>query len=552
MKTTADCKLEWLCSFRAGYVLIGALGLIHTWAGRHYMNPDGVSYLDIGDAYFRGDWALAINSYWSPLYSWLMGAALAIFQPSAFWEFAFVHLVNFAIFLGALACFEFFLRALTDWSEKAAGQSGRQTLPKWPLRVLGYSLFTWSSLDLITIQTVTPDMLVAGFAYLAAGLVLRSRCAPAKWTNVVALGVVLGVGYMAKTAMLPVALVFVAVVAMGENPARLKLLRGLVALMSLAVVAAPWVTVLSLTKGRLTVGDAGKLNYCWFVDSKADYLKNPPRRLLEDPPIIEFGTTVGGSNPRTYDPSYWWEGLRPSFNLRKQLNVIGRSALECYKLFVEQMGVLLVGAVIMWITIRRQTAALRLAIFGQAGVLIPALAAIVVYGLVQFETRYVGAYVVLIWMSLFGSLWVAGAAARRRLFEVVVLGMVMGMAMMIAVSAFRAVGRERRLAEHPQWQVANELRALGVCEGDEVGYIGEDDAGPWVRLARVRIVAEMKPQNERWMFDESLRSKVRQAFQDSGAKVIVAHKDCSRFPEGGWRRLGSADYFAFLVPQQRR
>jgi hypothetical protein len=31
------------------------------------MNPaDGISYLDIGDAYWRGDWHMAINAFWSP------------------------------------------------------------------------------------------------------------------------------------------------------------------------------------------------------------------------------------------------------------------------------------------------------------------------------------------------------------------------------------------------------------------------------------------------------------------------------------------------------
>ena len=34
------------------------------------MISDGVSYLDIGDAYFRGDWKAAVNAYWSPVYSW--------------------------------------------------------------------------------------------------------------------------------------------------------------------------------------------------------------------------------------------------------------------------------------------------------------------------------------------------------------------------------------------------------------------------------------------------------------------------------------------------
>ena len=39
------------------------LGALHTYAAAtsYSMNADGISYLDIGDAYFRGDWETAIN-----------------------------------------------------------------------------------------------------------------------------------------------------------------------------------------------------------------------------------------------------------------------------------------------------------------------------------------------------------------------------------------------------------------------------------------------------------------------------------------------------------
>ena len=43
-----------------------ALGLLHAWMGRYSMNPDGMSYLDVGDSFFRRDWANAVNAWWSP------------------------------------------------------------------------------------------------------------------------------------------------------------------------------------------------------------------------------------------------------------------------------------------------------------------------------------------------------------------------------------------------------------------------------------------------------------------------------------------------------
>ena len=37
-------------------------GAVDGWATRYNMNLDGISYLDMGDAYLRGDWNMAINA----------------------------------------------------------------------------------------------------------------------------------------------------------------------------------------------------------------------------------------------------------------------------------------------------------------------------------------------------------------------------------------------------------------------------------------------------------------------------------------------------------
>ena len=86
-----------------------ALGLLHAYAAiqKQSMNADGIAYLDIGDAYFRADWVNAINPVWSPLYSWIIGLVNFIFRPAMQWEIPTVHIVNFIIYLFALASFEF-------------------------------------------------------------------------------------------------------------------------------------------------------------------------------------------------------------------------------------------------------------------------------------------------------------------------------------------------------------------------------------------------------------------------------------------------------------
>src|SRR2546427_3832923 len=84
-----------------------ALGMLHAWAACHHstIDADMISYLDIADAYSRGDWSKAINAYWSPLYSWILGVVMSVLRPSPYWELPVVQLVNFGIYLFALICF---------------------------------------------------------------------------------------------------------------------------------------------------------------------------------------------------------------------------------------------------------------------------------------------------------------------------------------------------------------------------------------------------------------------------------------------------------------
>ncbi len=147
------------------------------------MNPDGVSYLDMGDALVRRDWAHAVNGYWSPLYGWMLGLVVGEIRPSPRWEFPLVHAVNFAIFLVALLCFRFFLHEVIRFiHERAAldegNSDGRVALPEWALLLLGYSIFLWASLELVSLYDVSPDQAVLACVCLEAGMLLRLRRHP--------------------------------------------------------------------------------------------------------------------------------------------------------------------------------------------------------------------------------------------------------------------------------------------------------------------------------------------------------------------------------------
>jgi hypothetical protein len=55
------------------WLLAILLGLLCTWRAFYdLIDPDSISYLEMGEAFLRRDWQMAINAYWSPLYPWLL------------------------------------------------------------------------------------------------------------------------------------------------------------------------------------------------------------------------------------------------------------------------------------------------------------------------------------------------------------------------------------------------------------------------------------------------------------------------------------------------
>ena len=244
-------KIRW--GFRC---TIAACALIECWIVRYSMNPDGVSYPDMGDLYWRGDWGAALNSYWSPLYSWLTGLVLKLAKPSMRWEYPGVHLLNFAIFLVMLCAFEFFWRELLA-TRSGDAWTGKSRLYAW---VMGYLLFACVHLGVGELASVNPDLIVAALVYLVFGLLLRFSAGRMRASSAAMLGVALGIGYLAKAAMLPFGIIVAAVLIALCWKRRAGLRLAALTIACFLALSAPFITALSCQSHRLNDGDAGKLN----------------------------------------------------------------------------------------------------------------------------------------------------------------------------------------------------------------------------------------------------------------------------------------------------
>jgi hypothetical protein len=433
---TASCK--WLRI--AFWCAATALGAADAWATRFTMNPDGISYLDIGDAYWRGDFHNAINAYWSPLYSWILGFFLKVLKPSAYWEFPVVHLVNFLVYVAALGCFEFFLCEFIRSREhtESSVEPSEIGLPVWAWLVLGYTLFISTSLTLITLRLVTPDMCVAAFVYLASGLILRIRRGSASRDTFLLLGAVLGLGYLTKAAMFPLGFVFLATPIFScKNVSGLARQVGSSLLVFLAF-SGPFIVAISHAKGRATFGESAKVNYevsvqgveMFFPNNRT--LMNPVRRVLETPVIYEFRKPIGGTYPLWYDPSYWHEGIKAHFNLREEVRALERAFVVYLFLGIFWQLNLSTSLVVLYLTAAHPSCCLKSAARSWP-LLVPVLSGLGLYSLVVVEYRYVAPFVCILWLVAFAGVRLPASIGMARLVGGAVIAIAGTTAVLLAV-----------------------------------------------------------------------------------------------------------------------
>jgi hypothetical protein len=564
-------------------VVIVATGLIRLWVGRYSMDPDGICYLDLGDAFFHRKWFDAVNGYWSPLYSWLLGAAMFVVKPSRQWEFPLVHVVNLVVYLAALAGFEFFLRSLLTQgvapravSNETAGTS-TPALSRVSVLALAYSLFLWTSLELISIWGVSPDLCVAGFVYVIAGLLLRIR-AKSSLLLFLVLGVVLGLAYLTKAVMFPLGFAFIGI-GFFCVPREKRLGYLLVTTLAFLAVSAPWLVALSRAKGRFDFGDSGHLNYSTLVSPGGRNLNwqgEPPgsgvpvhttRQIHKNPPVFEFATPVGGTYPPSYDPSYWGEGRKVTIDVRAQLRAIKEHVLAYAGMLLrDQPGLL---AVTLALTLAGGVAT-RKAILANWPLFLMCFTAGGLYMLVHVETRFVGAYVSVFWLAILAGLRFDSAGntsvkagfgrttsdqrsfeSRSTLVEYLALAVVMTILLSVADGTVRAVRAGGPYSARDQIAVADGLNQDGLRAGDRIAVVGDGNWFYWPRLGKFKIVSAIVGPDAPAFWNETQEQKddIYHLFAGASAKVVVTAGPLPAESGSGWRRIGTTAYYAHSLSQ---
>jgi hypothetical protein len=540
------------------FVLI--FGLARAWVERFSLDADGISYLDLSDAFTRRDWHNFLNAYWSPLYPILLGISRLVLPTSKRWELPSAHLLNFAIYAAALGCFEYFYAALRDSlvlrnasRDQSEEQSTFALIGEWPLWVLAHALFLWVSLDLITLWDVTPDMCVSALVYVIAGLILRFR-QDSSWRRAAALGVVLGVSYWAKAVMFPLAFVFMAIALLRAPNVKTAVKRGLVMAAIFAAVAGPLVAALSIQKHRLTFGDSGPLAYANLVSpggASHDWqgepalgikAVHPVRKLLSDPPLYEFAQPIGGTYPPFFDPTYWEEGRVARFSLRAQVATIGRHLLLYAELLLHQNNAL-VATVLTFLFVMgrgaRRALSQNLPLFCMCG------AALGLYMLVLAEYRYIGAYVAILWLGLLSPF--RAPTHLRVMSGCLSCAVALVLLITVADSTARSVREGGPYSAAQDIVVSDHLDAMGLHPGDRIGIVG-GVGGYAARLSHAKVVAEVWDVPAFWRLSQEKRQAVLLKFAETGAKMVLAPDPGPLLtPDSSWLKVDAQPLYLHML-----
>jgi len=174
------------------------------------------------------------------------------------------------------------------------------------------------------------------------------------------------------------------------------------------------------------------------------------------------------------------------------------------------------------------------------------LSIVALYMMVHFEQRFAGAFVVLIWMSLFLSLRspANGDAPRIAGFSIVALAA----AMLISFTSDTAKKLVNGCPESA-WSQLEIARQLAIPPDTAIAVVGPGNFSYWAYFARLHIIAEiMSPDDQDfWRLSSDQRRELYDVFRRTGAQWIVGQPPFSNLLDAGWERIGTTAYYRYSL-----
>ena len=186
-------------------------------------------------------------------------------------------------------------------------------------------------------------------------------------------------------------------------------------------------------------------------------------------------------------------------------------------------------------------------------------AAFAVYLPVHVEDRFLGGFVIVLFLTLFAAVQLRPADQRSAGYVAIAVLITIGLG--TADVTLRYATHHLAIpgsGPNSVWQdvlAAEQLQKMGARPGDKVAVIGDGTGAYWARLAKLRIVAEVMGANhgatQFWQSPEETQETVYAAFASAGASLTVA--SCPSHASNDWQPITGTDYcvlpFHAVVPK---
>ncbi len=244
-----------------------------------------------------------------------------------------------------------------------------------------------------------------------------------------------------------------------------------ISFLTFGVIVLPLVFAISRDVGHPSISETGRLNYSWSVNDLPDEWwltgqparfgtpEHTPRKLMQQPLLIEFASPVPGTYPIHFDPSYWFAGLRTTFDVKKT-------------------GGILIGGFILLVVLSRIRA---------TPIFLWCVSAILMYSLVVIEKRYIGSFLVLLGVLIY-SRFLKEHVPNWATVAFAVAAVAVALLHDLHVGLGTGIDESQRLAAA--------LARAGLHSGDRLAAMRKPYNCYFVRLAGMRVVAMIPSEQE--------------------------------------------------------
>jgi hypothetical protein len=555
------------------------LGAFEGVFGRVRYSGDAINYLNIVRAIHAGDWKLALNSYWGLGYPLLISIVTPLFPSSPTGEWVAIHVLNLAILAATFFTFYWFALAAVRSSALKGVITG--TISERLLLIGAFCIFLSIELSMDNVSRVGPDSLISCIVFAVAALSMNLMDNPTAG-SALALGTLLGIGYIVKAIFLPLGLVVscIALVILWKKRPRFRYLALLAA--PAAALSILYIAGMSWAAGYKTYGEAGPLNYAWNVNKLEPGVMwqgippgygtpvHPTKLVSLSPHIFLFDGPFPVTFGPFFNPPYYYQGYRHFFSLRRQIHQLAGNIFRFLRILRFQF--VIYALVLGWL-IRRPNkgsglSGLRIA-FHFWPLFLISLAGTSMYLLVMVEARYVASFLAMVLLVLLLIVIarespVDPQPASPRLPAMLLCLLLLGCGATLIANQNdgdrdvlgHALHHELFL-NNEQWKTGLYLRQTGIHPGDKVAVMADlvnASRSTWAYMDDLQIVGilgarlfetETADYDVFWHSSPEVQRQLLENFHSAGARVVVALSKPSDVQAEGWESVPGTGFWVY-------